>query len=318
MRGSVLLVMLDGVGLGSPDPRRNPFVGARLPTLTGLLGGALPLLGCGVLRGPQAVLVPTDACLGMPGLPQSATGQTALLTGENAARLAGGPVSAYPTRPLAELLCRQGLFRQVNSAGGRSTFLNAFRPESLEGIAEGTYRATATTVAALGAGVRLRTFKELEQGRAVTHDVTGAHVRRLGLEVEEVAPEEAGRRAARVAAEHNFTLFEHFLTDLFGHAGDLEGGRALLEVIDGFLAGALEVALSRGVTVVVASDHGNLEDASVSTHTVNPVPTLAVGPGWEAFSGVGSLTDIAPAVMEVLGEGRGGGRQASGRAHRRA
>lgn len=40
----VLLIFLDGVGIGVKDPRRNPFFDARPPFLMDLLGGTLPSL----------------------------------------------------------------------------------------------------------------------------------------------------------------------------------------------------------------------------------------------------------------------------------
>ncbi len=52
--------------------------------------------------------------------------------------------------------------------------------------------------------------------------------------------------------------------------------------------------------LVVTSDHGNLEDLSTKSHTRNPVPLLAVGPGADAFAGAASLTDVTPAVVEVV------------------
>jgi len=100
----VLLLFLDGVGLGEWDPAWNPFVGARTPTLHRLLGQ--PLAGHDRLELDGALLIPTDATLGVPGLPQSATGQTALLTGLNAPALVGRHVTAYPTAALRDLLAR--------------------------------------------------------------------------------------------------------------------------------------------------------------------------------------------------------------------
>ena len=39
MPDRVLVVFLDGVGLGDDDPEVNPFVQTELPTLQGLLDG---------------------------------------------------------------------------------------------------------------------------------------------------------------------------------------------------------------------------------------------------------------------------------------
>jgi len=69
----VLLLFVDGLGLGEDDPGRNPVARARLRRLRLLRDCPAP--------DPAATLIPTDACLGVAGLPQSATGQTSILAG---------------------------------------------------------------------------------------------------------------------------------------------------------------------------------------------------------------------------------------------
>ncbi|HMK39180.1 MAG TPA: metalloenzyme, partial [Bacteroidota bacterium] len=85
----VLMLFLDGVGIGVKDPHVNPLFAARMTALRALFGGELPSLGRRrISRGPATVL-PLDATLGVPGLPQSGTGQASLFTGINGAALAG-------------------------------------------------------------------------------------------------------------------------------------------------------------------------------------------------------------------------------------
>ena len=79
-RSFVHIFFLDGVGLGGPDATANPFAAARLPNLTGLLGADWFLAERGPIIAPRASLIPTDATLGLPGRPQSATGQATILT----------------------------------------------------------------------------------------------------------------------------------------------------------------------------------------------------------------------------------------------
>ena len=53
------------------------------------------------------------------------------------------------------------------------------------------------------------------------------------------------------------------------------------------------------VTLVICSDHGNLEDLSVKTHTLNPSLTIAAGKNSEAiFRSVKNITDIKPALVK--------------------
>ena len=77
----LLLVFADGVGL-APASLENPFASEPTPALRALLGGPLTRERLG--GGDELALAALDACLGVPGLPQSGTGQTTLFTGVNA------------------------------------------------------------------------------------------------------------------------------------------------------------------------------------------------------------------------------------------
>ena len=62
----------------------------------------------------------------------------------------------------------------------------------------------------------------------------------------------------------------------------------------------LEAADLSRQTVVVTSDHGNIEDLSTRSHTLNPIATLAFGPGRHyVASRVRCLTDIAPGTIAL-------------------
>jgi phosphopentomutase len=94
-------------------------------------------------------------------------------------------------------------------------------------------------------------------------------------------------------------FFESFLPDLAGHGCLPFSDEAALERIDGFLAGLLAALLSDD-TLLITSDHGNIEDRATPIHTRNPVPLLAFGAGVEAFVEVETIADIASAVMNAL------------------
>jgi 2,3-bisphosphoglycerate-independent phosphoglycerate mutase len=74
---------LDGVGLGADDPATNPLSATEMPNLQALLSGQKLVAASAPNESSQATLLALDACLGVPGLPQSATGQASLLTGIN-------------------------------------------------------------------------------------------------------------------------------------------------------------------------------------------------------------------------------------------
>lgn len=301
MRMRLCLIFLDGVGLGDDDPAHNPLVAVPTPTITGLLGH--PLADGARSEGrpaPELVLAEADATLGLPGLPQSATGQTALLTGLNAAAVVGRHVTAHPTAALRTLLAEQSLFARARAAGRGVALANAYTPEYHAGIAAGRLRHGAFTVAALGAAVPLRTVDDLRRGEAVFHDLTNGRPRGWGHDLPLRTPAEAGTLLAAIAARHDLTVFEFFLSDLAAHGRIPEDVPTVVRLIDGLLAGLL-AARPADLTVLVTSDHGNLEDGRTRLHTRNPVPVLAVGPAARTFAQVAAITDIAPAVLRVLG-----------------
>jgi len=294
----MLMIFADGVGLGDPDPASNPLVRARTPTFRRLLGG--PLAGRVALRTPAAVMAPLDAQLGVPGLPQSATGQTALLTGENAPALVGRHITAYPTSTLRTLLETRGLFPRLRAHAIPAALANAYSPDYFAAVADRRLRHAAITLNALQAGMPLRGIDDLLAGRAVYQDLTNARLREHGVVVPLITPEDAGRRLAAVAIHHRFTLFEFFQTDLAGH-GRIPDPVGVVERLDRFLGAALEATDLDETLVVLTSDHGNVEDERTHGHTENPVPALLVGKGREALaSRLHALTDLAPACLDLL------------------
>ena len=67
----VLLIFVDGVGLGSDDDRLNPFHSAALPTLRTLLDTERITESCAPLHAQRASLVAVDATLGVAGVPHA-------------------------------------------------------------------------------------------------------------------------------------------------------------------------------------------------------------------------------------------------------
>jgi bisphosphoglycerate-independent phosphoglycerate mutase (AlkP superfamily) len=131
----------------------------------------------------------------------------------------------------------------------------------------------------------------------MTNTAWRSHLGLTGLP--EVTPEEAGRTLAGIAASVRLTFFAHYGTDTAGHKGEMVEGVSALEMVDSFLQGVL-AALPPATLLVLASDHGNLEETTRS-HTKNPVFTLLVGPGArELGSRLGRITDIAGAILDFL------------------
>lgn len=287
---SVLLIFIDGVGIGTRG-EHNPLDGLESEFFSIFQGEPPPLPFDGVIA-------ETDARLGVDGLPQSATGQTAILTGVNAAKLIGRHLHGYPSPRLKQALAEHSIYKKLMALGRSVTFANAYTRSYIDNPPR---FISATTVAAQTAGVKLRMLEDLREGSAVSHDFTNRFLIERGFEVDVCTPEAAGARLARLAASHDFTLYEHFITDRIGHARRADLARDHLLDLTQFVRAVLEAADLSRLTVVLTSDHGNIEDLSTRSHTLNPVATLAFGPARDhVASRVRSLTDITPAIVELM------------------
>ena len=268
-----------------------------MPRLNALLGGPLTS-GQVAPRSDGLVLRPLDACLGVPGLPQSATGQAALFTGVNAPALVGEHIGAHPTARLRAIIAAHSLLKRAAAAGARVLFANAHSEKFWRLVRQGKRRLGASTLTALAADAPIPTLADLRAGRAVLWDITHEVANQyLDYDLPTIPPEEAGRRLARLSAAYDLVLYETFLTDLAGHRR-VEADWVLAR-LDAFL-GSVLAHLPPDATLVLSSDHGNLEDASTKTHTANPVPLLAVGPGAAHFREARAITDVAPLILETL------------------
>ena len=305
---SVLFVFLDGVGLGE-DTDHNPLATLSLPAFERLAGGQQWLRTSEAVERPGHVFRAIDARLGVEGLPQSGTGQAALFTGTNAPRLAGRHYGPYPHSKTRAALAAENVFSQVLRLDlpfeEPVAFANAYPARFFE-YARQRDRWTVTTRCCLDADIRIRSQVELDAGCALTADLTGQAWRdRLGLDVRVITEEEAGARLVQISRRHAFTLFEYYLTDKAGHSRDRERAETVLRALDRFFAGLLGAFNEKRDLLIVTSDHGNLEDLTVKSHTLNTVPLIAYGRGARYFQNVSDLTGVTPAVVEALRERKG-------------
>ncbi len=199
----------------------------------------------------------------------------------------------WPGPTLKRTLDKGTIFSEVVAAGGRAALANAFPPGYFRALSEGKQKVNVPVYAAQQAGVKLLTQTDYDAGNAVSADLDGGY---LGTP-QPLA--EAGARLSRLSAENDLTFFDFWLSDTAGHRWTFDEAVKLTEKLDGFLAGV--VAALGTTTLIVTSDHGNLEDKSTRSHTRNPVPLLAVGPHAEMFRGATSLVDVAPILRAALG-----------------
>jgi 2,3-bisphosphoglycerate-independent phosphoglycerate mutase len=300
----VLMLFLDGVGIGAGDSRVNPFFAAGLSVLRSLCG-ELPTLSNSFLQNERATIVPLDANLGIAGLPQSGTGQTALFTGENASQLIGKHFGPYPYSTLRPVIRDRNVFRQMLDAGKKPYFANAYPQKFFDYFRDKQTRLTVTTLSCSYCDMALHEADALGRGRAISGDVTNAGWPRMGYpDMELIAAEEAGRRLVRLLSENDFVLFEYWRTDKAGHSENMEHAIEALEQTDDLLRGIVETLDTETCMLLITSDHGNIEDMSTKVHTRNPVPAILYGCRHDVFATLlkrqPDLTGVTPALMHFI------------------
>jgi 2,3-bisphosphoglycerate-independent phosphoglycerate mutase len=293
----LLFLFLDGVGLGADDAAVNPFVAAKTPFLGFLLKGKLTK-GLEPFSSDEIVLRHLNAKLGFSGLPQSATGQTTLLTGKNGAEIMEGHYGPYPGPTLKKELDIGTLFSDVLASGKRAVLANLYPPGYFQAIETKQQKYNVPVYAALQAGLELLRIDDYRSGKAVSADLTGTYLHKHDATLLPFSAFEMGQRLATLAQQHSFTFFDVWLTDHAGHRWPFEKCVELVETLDAFLQGVVENLGE--VTLLVTSDHGNLEDKSVKTHTLSDVPLLVMGKGSSYFANATSLLEVAPAVRVAL------------------
>lgn len=307
-----LFLFLDGVGLGTDDAETNPFARVDMPNLKSILNGQRLFQNRqGNFTTSRSSFLPLDACLGVEGRPQSASGQATLLTGENVPALLGQHYGPKPNEKIRKLLKNGNLFTTLKQSGYQACLLNAFPEGYFEAIDSGRRLPGAVAMAAREAGIPLKTTADLYNGDAISADFTAQGWRRH-LDYEDtpvLTPEQAGSRLTQLAYKYDFTFFEYWLSDYAGHKRNMQAAQDLLATFDRVLGGLLSTWDDEQGLILITSDHGNLEDLTVRNHTRNPVPAILIGaPAHrQKFAhNLNNLADIYPAILNFFEQSKGG------------
>ncbi len=265
---SVLLFFIDGLGIGKRE-EPNPLAFVKdIEPLAHFQKEKSEIIFDGIL-------IPTDARLGIDGRPQSASGQTTILTGVNAPKLLGFHKQGFPNQILRDVIKENSIFLQLKRRNIEpNVFANAYTPQF---FSETPRWKSATTCAVEAADLPYRKLPDLIGRKAVFHDFTNRSLIERGFDAPIFSPADAAAILAELTIPHRFTLYEHFLTDKIGHAQDFEKAAEHLPQLAEFVRKTLEKIDLETTTVILTSDHGNVEDLSVRNHTLNDVPTVVWG-----------------------------------------
>ena len=280
----ILFLFVDGVGIRKAASD-NPVNKVNCPTLCDLMAK----------HG-----IPIDATLDVPGLPQSATGQATIFCGVNVAKELGRHVPGFPGPRIREIVQQNNLFMELQRRGIPCKFGNAYYATISKDLAKRRF-LSVTTVMGLTVPESLSFEKDLNQNRAVVEDIIRAAIKNRGYKGPQIDPGDAANHLFEMSLDYPFVLLEYFQTDRCGHLKNTAQTVEVLRICDDFLKQLLKRLKRTKTLLVVTSDHGNLEDMSVTGHTTNPVPLIAYGPGERQFrKGMKSLADIMPKILETM------------------
>jgi 2,3-bisphosphoglycerate-independent phosphoglycerate mutase len=126
-------------------------------------------------------------------------------------------------------------------------------------------------------------------------------------------PEMSAREAARAFTERwregdlAFGIINFANPDMVGHTGVIEAAVKAVETVDECLGEVVTAVEESGGVCVITADHGNADqmlepDGSPNTaHSKNPVPLIVTADVGE-LRGDGTLADVAPTILALLGE----------------
>lgn len=298
MSNKIIFIFLDGMGLDLYS-EYNPLTKACMITLRDIFNS--PLIKDKQIAGSGFLLKSLDACLGIRGIPQSATGQTALLTGINAAQKLGYHLPAFPNDSLVSIIKKHNIYKKVLALHKNPIFANAYSDLYFRLAKLKKRRHSVTTHCVMAANLPFLTLEDLLSDKAVFWDIT-RYTLKQKYNINNIPPitaQEAGKHLAYMAREYDLVVFESFLPDLVGHSQNQKKAIKILETIDSFIGGVL-AKMDNNVTVVISSDHGNIEDLSTNLHTTNPVPLIVIGDKAEAFLSAQSILDVSQCILEIL------------------
>ncbi|MDA7716904.1 phosphoglyceromutase [bacterium] len=297
MKNKLIFIFLDGVGLGEKVDS-NPFTKAFMPTIFNLLGEKLT--NTTNITEQNILVKGIDACIGIEGVPQSATGQTSLFTGYNAQQYLGYHLMAYPNDKLITLINKRSIFKYAKENHIKSIFANSYTDGFFKSFDSASPNYSVTTRCVLAAENKFNTLDDLVENKAVHWDITNVTLQDIpNNRVPLIAPFAAGENLKNLTTDYDLVLYECFLPDLIGHRKDMNKSIMFLEMFDEFLAGVIHNK-PEDVQVLITSDHGNIEDLSFGGHSKNPVPFILIGNKAHHFLDISSINEIFDRMFSKL------------------
>ncbi|MCG6985623.1 MAG: 2,3-bisphosphoglycerate-independent phosphoglycerate mutase [Thiocapsa sp.] len=130
----------------------------------------------------------------------------------------------------------------------------------------------------------------------------------------DLKPEMSAPQVANAVVEairsvrYGFLVVNFANGDMVGHTGDQPAAIRAVEALDRAVGQVLDAAVAHGYSALVTADHGNCDlmvdpetDEPHTQHTTHPVPLLVVDKSRWTLASSGSLADVAPTVLDLMG-----------------
>jgi hypothetical protein len=310
----LVFIFIDGIGIG-PAADTNPFFSSQADHFPFYeKEGTLPCLPDGTpIKG-------IDACLGIQGMPMSATGQTTLFTGVNVPALLKEHKDSYPDHRMRKIIKESSIFSSLRKHNFNPRFLNAYpghshlyTPQHVHIRSDGEFRFSGEFRSQVRRSLSVTTCmmisnymipfgqNDILKERALFHDFSNRALRNNDSTVPLFSPEKAAEVMFNVSRQYDMILYEYFQTDLFGHGFEMAECEELILQLNRLVKHLVSLLDKENDTLLITSDHGNLEDSATQLHTYNAVPLIAWGKDSEELrERIHSLTDVSPAIVDLF------------------
>jgi len=300
MKNKIIMLFVDGVGIGEDNPEKNPFFKYNFKFITNNFN-RVPSLNDPIVKSERGYIFPVDAVMGIDGLPQSGTGQVSIFCGINAQKKIEMHFGPFPYSTLIDDVKNKNIFKELLDKGKKVCFANAYPKIFFDYIDSGKRRLSVTSLSCLLTGVNLLKYNELKKGKALAADINNYRwVNQLNYNLPVIKCSTAANRLIKLSNENDFVLYEYFATDYLGHGRNKDLFEYTIKTFDDFI-NELMKRLPENTSLFICSDHGNFEDLSSKTHTKNPAFAMAFGKNAEVFyKKIKSLKDIKKVILELL------------------
>jgi hypothetical protein len=307
----LIFIFLDGVGIGKPL-KSNPFYAAKTEFL--------PFYNFHNTMPDKTPIKAIDSLLGIDGVPQSATGQTSLYTGENIPAILNKHKGSFPDKIMRRFIKQKNIFSSLKNKNLKVKFINSypvyskfFTNKYVKILDNGRFffsdefphifkkRISTTSCMMISNGLIPFDEKDIINERSIYQDFTNCSLIKKGLNVPAFTSEKAAEIIYNSSKGFDFVLYEYFQTDIYGHRHSINDCIYLLKKLNKLIGKLITLLDENRDTLLITSDHGNIEDCSNRTHTLNPVPLIVWGNKSDKLRNrIKSLVDVTPAIEEFF------------------